>query len=402
MPERAAAAGHMDQVVGAAQQAKALRVEQLQHVGHGRRFGHEVAFEHEALVAVGIARRMHAHFAEGLPHLAVRGAAGRDLARLGTAVNLDQHGAHRLFRLRGELRRQRRGGRKNQVDRRQCDARQQQRLEVERRGDQRARARHRGQRARDVGRKERPATVEGGAAEHGEQRRRLEAVAVLHRHCRHQRQAIERRALQQLGQTRHGRRHIAHQRLPALGMRLRHPGGARGEQADRMAPGLDQRYDRFAFGRCFGRAGQRHQHPMEARGRQLGIVGQRIGVAAGLGQTRERIGARIGRQQAGLPSHQRRRQTDRKGITVAAHVHDRPLRRQLRSQPRNVGQEGLPADRHAGAPGQRRAQVARAEQRQPAGAGDITHRSTPRSGAGAWNARTASTSRVRSNSGCRR
>ena len=84
--------------------------------------------------------------AEGLPDLALRGAARRDLAGLGAAVDLDQHAAHGRLGLRRELRRQRRGGRQHQVDRRQLDARQQQRLQVERRGDQRARPRHRGQR----------------------------------------------------------------------------------------------------------------------------------------------------------------------------------------------------------------------------------------------------------------
>ena len=52
--QRTAPAGHVDQVVGAAEQAEAPVVDQFQHVGHRRRLGNEVAFEDEALGAVGV------------------------------------------------------------------------------------------------------------------------------------------------------------------------------------------------------------------------------------------------------------------------------------------------------------------------------------------------------------
>lgn len=170
--ERAAPARDMDQVVGAAQQPEAPCVEQFEHVGHGRGLGQEVAAEDEALGPVALPwLGVHADISEGLPDFALRGAAGGDLAGLGAAVDLDQHAAERLLGLGRELRRERRGGGKHQVDRRQLDAREQQRLQVERRGDQCAGAWHRSQRLGHVGWKERPSAVERGAAEHGQQRR---------------------------------------------------------------------------------------------------------------------------------------------------------------------------------------------------------------------------------------
>jgi hypothetical protein len=52
MAERAALAGDVDQVVRAAEQAKARRIEDLEHVGERRRLGHVAAADDRQVVAV--------------------------------------------------------------------------------------------------------------------------------------------------------------------------------------------------------------------------------------------------------------------------------------------------------------------------------------------------------------
>ncbi|MCY1369660.1 hypothetical protein D9M69_567120 [compost metagenome] len=109
--ERTAPAGDVDQVVGTAEQAKAPCIEQLEHVGHRRRLGNEIAAEDEALGTVTLPRfRMHADLAEGFPDFALGRAARGHLARFGAAVDFEQHAAQCLLGLQGQLRRQRRGG----------------------------------------------------------------------------------------------------------------------------------------------------------------------------------------------------------------------------------------------------------------------------------------------------
>ena len=241
--------------------------------------------------------------------------------------------------------------------------RAQQRLEVERRGHQRARPRHPRQRGGDVGRVERPSGIERRAAQQGQQHARLEAVAVLRRHGGHQRQPGERRAPDQLGQALGLGADVGHQRAPALGMRLRRAGRARSQQAYRLEVGGDARHG-ARVGKRRARRRPRHVQSRQGAGVQRGVVGQHIGRGAGGGHLAQRVGQRVGGHQAGLPAQQRGRQAEREVVAVLAQV-DRPAAGgQLPGQRHRLGDEAAGADRPALAPGQRRREVGRAEQRQ--------------------------------------
>ena len=297
--------------------------------------------------------------AQRVPGLARRGAPAGHLAGLGATVDLDQRAAEGRFGLRRQLRRQRRRGRQRQRHRRQRQAGQQQRLEVERRRHQGARLGHALQRSGDVGRIEGPAGVEAGAAQQGQQHRRLEAVAVLRRHRGHDRDAGQRGPLQQLRQSLGLGGDVGHQRPPALGVRLRRAGGAAGQQAH----GLQVRRDRGHHRR------RPHQgRPLNAVHRQASgggrrAVDQQVGRAAGSGYLAQGLGQRVGRHQCGLPAQQRGGQTEGEEVAVLAQV-DGSAGGQAFCHGLGLGDEAGGRDRSAAAPGQRLRQVALCQQRQ--------------------------------------
>ena len=359
--QRAALAGHVDQVVGAAQQLEVACVVQLQHVGQHRGFEHVAARDHAAAVVGGAALggcRRQAQRAQRLPGLPGGRAAARHLAGLGAAVDLDERPLQPGLGLRGQLRRQRRGGRQRQRHRRQRQAREQQRLQVEGRGHQGPRLGQGGQRVGDVGRVERAASVETGAAQQRQQHRALQAVAVLRRHRAQQREALQRGLAQHLGQAGGLGLDVRHQRAPALEMRLRRAGGAAGEQAHRRQLGRDQRHLRGR--RQTGL--QRHGHALQAGGGRRNLVDQQVGLAAVGRRLAQGFGQRVRRHQAGLPAQQRRGQADGEVQPVLAQV-DGPPGRQPLGQGLGLGQELAGAQGLAAAPGQRRREVARAQQR---------------------------------------
>ena len=74
-----------------------------------------------------------AHVVEGAPFGAERGAPGRDLARFGAAVDLEQGRVEPLFGTRGQLRRQRCGGAQHELKRRQLKPGIEHRLQMKRR-----------------------------------------------------------------------------------------------------------------------------------------------------------------------------------------------------------------------------------------------------------------------------
>jgi hypothetical protein len=88
--QRAALAGHVDQVVGAAQQAKAALVQQVQDVGQRRGFGDVAAGDEEAFFAGAVFAPQPQLAQRRGPDLAVGGAARGHLAGFGAAVDLDQ------------------------------------------------------------------------------------------------------------------------------------------------------------------------------------------------------------------------------------------------------------------------------------------------------------------------
>lgn len=318
--------------------------------------------EDEALVAGLVLLAMDADVAEGLPDLALGRPTRRDLAGFGAAVDLDQLAAQGLLRLRRELRRQRRGGREDQVHRRQLDAGKQQGLQMERRGHERARLRHRGQRVRHVGREERPPAVERGTTEQRQQRRGLQAVAVLYGHRRHQRQAGERRAVQQARQAPDRRGDVADQRAPGLGVRLRRPGGTGGQQAHRVHVAIERRGGRVR--RWIDRGALFEEDARETRRFDRSVIDHRECRIAHLMQTRERVGPRVGRQEAGLSAHQRRREADGESVAVHAQVHDRAAVAQLGRKASHVGKELARAHRDASAPCDRLVEITVRDQRE--------------------------------------
>ena len=87
--QRAALAGHVDQVAGTAQQTKAVLVQQVQHVGQRRGLGDMATGDQESLVAA-LHFAPQPQFAQRGPDLTVGGAARRHLTGLGAAVDLDQ------------------------------------------------------------------------------------------------------------------------------------------------------------------------------------------------------------------------------------------------------------------------------------------------------------------------
>ena len=230
---------------------------------------------------------------------------------------------------------------------------------MERRGDERARSRHRLERLHDVGRIEGPAALEGRAAVQRQQQGRLQPVAVLHRHGGHQREAAQGVQTEQVAQARHGRLDVVDQGVPALGMRLRHAGRTGGEQAHRMPPAIEARHGWVALARL---ARAHHRHMRQPGRVERRVVGEDEGRGVRCAHPCERVGTRVGRQQARMAAQQRRPQADREGIAVAAHVDGRALGRQHRRLPGHVGQEGAGTDRPALVPGQRGVEVALAEQ----------------------------------------
>ena len=314
MAERAALAGDVDQVVGAAEQAEAIGAEDLEHVGERRRLGH-VAAAHDGAIVVAAERQA----GEGLPLGAGGGAPGRDLAGFGAAVDLDQRRREGRFRARRELRRKRRGRADDQLDLRHGQARLEQRLQVERRRHQRPRRRRGGERGDDVGRIERPAGVERGAAVQGEQHARLEAVHVLRRHRRHQGDAGERVAADRLGQARRLGAGAGGEQAPGLGMRHRVAGRARGQHVGGDAIGGQARIGRR--GRADGRGGS-VDDARQAVAFALGFD-QRIGAGEARAQPLDRVRRVVRRQQAGVAAQQRRAEADREPVAVDREIEHR-------------------------------------------------------------------------------
>jgi hypothetical protein len=123
---------------------------------------------------------------------------------------------------------------------------------------------------------------------------------------------------------------------------------------------------------AFGAGPVFDQHAVHAGRLQLGVVGQREKRrAAGFEQPRQRVGPRVGRQQAGMAAHQRGAQAHGEGVAVAAHVHGRALVGQRGGEAGHVGQELARADGHAGAPSQGGVEIAVREQRQQVAAGVV-------------------------------
>ena len=336
--ERTALARHVDDVVGAAEQAKAPCVDEVQHIGQRRGLRDVAALHDEGLA---LRRRLHLQpqLAQRRPHLAGGGAPRRDLAGFGAAVNLDQGRAQRGLGLRGELRRQGCRGREHEIDHGQFDARQQQRLEMERRCHQGARPRHARQRVGDVGGIEGARHLERCPAEEREQHRRLEAVAVLRRHGGHEGEAGDGRPVEQLGQAACLRLDVELQGAPGLGLRQRHAGGARGEQAHGVAssgvavvPGLRWR----ARGR--GCMSERHDQRRHAAGVERFIVDQGHAAQGRMLQLRQRRRHGVGRQQAHLPTQPAREQAHAEAVAVLAQIDELGLGRQGRREVRRVNQ----------------------------------------------------------------
>ena len=346
---------------------------QHQHIGQRRGFG-DVAAANDITFTVRVFCALDVQGAQRAPGLTRRGAAAGDLAGFGAAVDFHQHALQRRFCLLGQLGRQRCGGRQGQRHRRQSQLGKQERLQVKRRGDECTRRRHALQRVGDVGRVERPAGVEGGAAQQRQQHGGLEPVAVLRRHGGHHRDAGQRGPLQKVGQPFGLGSNVGHQRAPAFGMRLRRAGAAAGEQADGFQVNVDLRHRRGRL--CLGRAahgvhaqaaGVWWRTVGHAAGRLVGhVVDQQVGRAIGRrhsGHLAQGVRQCIRRHQARLPAQQRRRQAQGKEVAVLAQV-DGPAGRQTARHRLGFGDEERGRDRPAGAPGQRLRQVARAQQGQ--------------------------------------
>ena len=353
MAERAALAGDVDQVVGAAEQAEAIRSQHLEHVGQRRRLGH-VATAHPRVIVVAVERQA----GEGVPLGAGRGAPGRHLAGLGAAVDLDQRrGEGRLGACR-ELRRQRRGGAEDQLDLRHGQAGIEQGLEMERRRHQPPRRRRGGERSDDIGRIEGPARVERRAAVQGEQHARLEAEHVLRRHGRDQGEAGERLAAGRFGQARRFGAGAGGEQAPGLGMRHRLAGRSRGEHVGGDAIGVQTRVGQW------DRARHRRGSVDDARQAVAFALGfdQRIGTGEARAQPLDRVRRVVRRQQAGVAAQQRRAEADGEAVAIGREIEHRPARRQPLGQRGRVGEVLTPADRDAVAARDRRFERAGAEQ----------------------------------------
>ena len=348
----------MDEVVGAAQQAKVLRVLQGEQVGQWRGFDNVATGDDEALFLIDAGFFRDSQSAQRAPQVARSGAPAGHLAGFGAAVDFHQRATERSLGLRRELRRQRRGGREQQVGRRQSHARQQQGLQMKGRADQRAWPRHGSQCCADVGRVKRPPGVEGRAAQHRQQHAAFQAVAVLRRHGGHDGQASELVAAEKLGQPIGLGADVGHQRAKALGVRLRRAGGARGEQAHRQQVGSNERH--AARRRHIG--GALHSNVRQTGGWQRIVVAQQIGRRAIERHLAQCFGQCVGRQQAGLPAQQRRGQAQSEVVAVVAQVDGPAVRGQLLGQGQRLGNELAGADSLAMAPGQRRRQVGRGQQ----------------------------------------
>ena len=368
--QRAALAADVDEVVGAAQQAKAALVQQLQHVGQRRGLFHVATLHDEGIFASGVGLAVDAQFTQRRPYLAGRGAPRRHLAGFGAAIDLDHQTTQRLLGLRRQLRRQRRGGRQHQVDRRQRHARQQQRLQMEGRRHQRAWPGHTSQRLHDVGRVKRPAGIEAGTPQHGQQHGGLQAITVLRGHRGDGGHAGQAAAAHQLRQSLGLRRDVGHQRPPALGMRLRCTSGARGQQAHGRHV-VSQCRQRLRCGarrsRCqlrqLGQFSDRDRHQRQQRVQpRRHVVDQRVQRARACRCLLQRLRQRVGRHQRQLPAQQRRCQAERKVQPVLAQV-DRAARRQAGRQLLRHGQELQAREGNAVAVGDGRRQVARRQQR---------------------------------------
>ena len=381
MRQRTALAGHVDQVVGTAQQAEfAARaacmagVLQHQHVGQCRGLGHVPARDDETFT-VAAAFGVDAQVAQRGPDFALRGAAAGHLAGLGAAVDFHQQPVQRSFCLQRQLRRQRRGGRQRQRRGRQRHAGQQQCFQVERRGHQPAGSRHARQRACHVGRVERPASVEGGAAQQRQQHGALQAVAVLRRHGGHHRQPRQAGRAQVFGQTGGFGGDVDGQRAEALAVRLRRAGGPRREQAHgfQLSGNVRHHGGVGALQRIgvHHHSGQTTQVQAAGSGRAIGSPGavdqrvQRRAVRAGVGlHLAQRLGQGVRQHQAGVAAQQCCGQAQREAVAVLAQVHRQAPGRQQLGQQLRLSNEAASADRLPGAPGQRCSQVARGQQRQ--------------------------------------
>ena len=356
--QRTAFAGDMDEVVGAAQQLEVLCVVQHQHVGQWRRLC-DMATGDDMTFTVGVLFARDAQRAQRAPGLACRGAAAGHLAGFGAAVDFDQQALQCRLGARRQLRRQRCGGRQRERHRGQRQPGLHQRFQVERRAHQRTRRGHTLQRAGDVGGVERPARVEGRAAQQRQQHGGLEAVAVLRRHGGHERDAGQRGPLQEFRQPLCLGADVGHQSTPAFGVRLRCAGGAAGQQAYGFQVGCD-------LGHHAGRPGKRRPAHLEygpaARSGRC-VVDQQIGRTALRRQLAQRLGQRVGRHQARLPAQQRGRQAEREVVAVLAQI-DGAAGGQVARDGLRFGDEERCRYRAAFAPDQRLRQVACTQQGQ--------------------------------------
>ncbi len=188
---------------------------------------------------------------------------------------------------------------------------------MHRRGDQRARPRHRLELGAHVGREKGPAGMHGEAALHRDEHRRFQAVHVLRRHGADDCDAGESGEPEgvELGARR------GDQAAPGLRMRHRVAGGARSEH--------DGRHLLF-----------RNSPPGYCTGlRSRKTIVEAIAVRIGAQQAFHHVRRVVGRHQAHLSAQQRRGEPGREAIAPGALVDHVAALRQAARQVGHVGEE---------------------------------------------------------------
>jgi hypothetical protein len=348
--DRAALAGDVDQVVGAAEEAEGLGVDDLEHVGQHRRLRHVTAADGR-----GGAVAVDAHAVECAPLRAGGRPPRRHLACLGAAVDLEQRCAQVLLGARGELRRQRRRRAHDEGERRQWHAAVEHRLQVERRRHQDARRGDASERGDDVGREERSLRIEDRAAVERDQDARFEAVHVLRRHRRDDGDAGEVDAAERGGETARLGTRVADEQAPRLGVGNRRAGRARRQHVGGDQSGIDRRNG----GRCRRCAPARtHGGPSAGHGRRPGLRRARRprrSARAGAPPSRRRGWAAAG--SCGRAAALRRGR--RRSVAVDRQVEHRPGARQPLGERRGVGDVLAARARRSADVRERRVEVAR-------------------------------------------
>ncbi|VWC16539.1 hypothetical protein BPS26883_05631 [Burkholderia pseudomultivorans] len=345
--ERRALAGDIDEVGLAAVQQEAAVAEQFERVAHRHR-RLDVSARHPdggPVLIVAAVARVEADVREQLPGRALRGAARRDLAGLGAAVDLDERGIECGLGLAGQLFRQRRGGRQHERRARQRVAGRQQRAQVDRRRDEHARLRDRGEFVANVDRIERLAVAECEPADQREQHRRFEAVHVLRGHRADQRGRAAVEQAEALGR----RAHAADQEAPGLAVRHRRAGRTGREHVGHDAARVDLRH---LERRIVGAGLDRGFGVREAR--QVDRAVGRVVQAERIGRERRELAHHFGRvrrrQQADPAGDERRAQAHGEPVAVAAHVEHVAAGGQRGGHARDVGDERAHGDGCAVAP----------------------------------------------------